>query len=125
MKREIMATRPPVPPFTRETAVQKVRLAEDGWNSRDPEKVALAYTLDSRWRNRSKFVTGRQDIIAFFKRKWTKELDYRLIKELWAFGEIASLCALPMSGTMTQELVSILRERELGIQRRWPHAAEV
>ena len=87
MKREIMGTRPPVPPFTRETAVQKVRLAEDGWDSRDPEKVSLAYTLDSGWRNRSEFVTGRAEIIAFLTRKWSKELDYRLIKELWAFND--------------------------------------
>ena len=77
--------RPPLPPFTRETAIEKVRLAEDAWNSRDPEKVALAYTVDSRWRNRSEFVNGRQEIVAFLRRKWTKELDYRLIKELWAF----------------------------------------
>jgi nuclear transport factor 2 (NTF2) superfamily protein len=77
--------RPPVPPFTRETAAQKVRLAEDGWNSRDPHKVALAYTADSRWRNRSEFFTGREEIIAFLTRKWSAELDYRLIKELWAF----------------------------------------
>jgi nuclear transport factor 2 (NTF2) superfamily protein len=82
-----MATRPPQPPFTRETAIQKVRLAEDAWNSRDPEKVSLAYTLDSRWRNRSEFVNGRAEIIAFFTRKWSKELDYRLIKELWAFND--------------------------------------
>jgi uncharacterized protein len=80
-----VTSRPPLPPFTRETAMQKVRLAEDGWNSRDAEKVALAYSLDSRWRNRSEFVNGRQEIIAFLTRKWTKELDYRLIKELWAF----------------------------------------
>lgn len=82
-----MATRPPLPPFTLETARQKVRLAEDGWNSRDPEKVAQAYSVDSRWRNRSEFVNGRQDIVAFLKRKWTRELDYRLIKELWAHSE--------------------------------------
>ena len=79
------AARPPLPPFTRETAISKVRLAEDAWNSRDAEKVALAYTVDSRWRNRAEFVNGRQEIIAFLKRKWTKELDYQLIKELWAF----------------------------------------
>jgi uncharacterized protein len=78
-------TRPPLPPFNRETAIQKVRLAEDGWNSRDPEKVALAYTVDSRWRNRAEFPSGRQEIIQFLKRKWAKELDYRLIKELWAY----------------------------------------
>src|SRR6266550_2027454 len=75
-------TRPPLPPFTRETAIQKVRLAEDGWNSRDPEKVALAYTIDSRWRNRAEFANGRQEIIQFLTRKWAKELDHRLIKHL-------------------------------------------
>ncbi|WAL99290.1 nuclear transport factor 2 family protein [Streptomyces sp. Je 1-369] len=78
------AVRPPVPPFTREAAVQKVRLAEDGWNSRDPRKVALAYSEDSRWRNRAEFVTGREAIVGFLSRKWDRELDYRLIKELWA-----------------------------------------
>ena len=78
-------TRPPLPPFTRETALQKVRLAEDGWNSRDPNRVSLAYTQDSQWRNRAEFVTGRADIVAFLSRKWARELDYRLIKELWAF----------------------------------------
>ena len=77
--------RPPLPPFTQESAVEKVRLAEDGWNSRDPEKVALAYTVDSYWRNRAEFVRGREAIIAFLTRKWQRELDYRLIKELWAF----------------------------------------
>jgi len=75
-----------VPPFTHETAELKVRLAEDGWNSRDPEKVALAYTPDSRWRNRAEFANGRPEIIAFLTRKWARELDYRLIKEVWAFG---------------------------------------
>jgi len=79
--------RPPFPPFTRETAIQKVRGAEDGWNSRDPAKVALAYTVDSEWRNRAEFPRGREEIIAFLTRKWQKELDYRLIKELWAFTE--------------------------------------
>ena len=74
------------PPFTQETAVQKVRLAEDGWNGRDPEKVALAYTSDSRWRNRAEFIVGRREIAAFLARKWAKELEYRLIKELWAFA---------------------------------------
>jgi nuclear transport factor 2 (NTF2) superfamily protein len=85
MQEEAVAARPPLPPFTRETAVQKVRLAEDAWNSRDPEKVALAYTPDSRWRNRAELINGRREIVAFLKRKWAKELDYRLIKELWAF----------------------------------------
>ncbi|WP_044564343.1 nuclear transport factor 2 family protein [Azospirillum sp. B4] len=77
-------SRPPLPPFTLETAIQKMRAAEDGWNSRDPAKVALAYTVDSRWRNRAEFVTGRPAIEAFLARKWAKELDYRLIKEIWA-----------------------------------------
>ena len=78
-------TRPPFPPFTRETATQKVRMAEDGWNNRDPEKVALAYTVDSEWRNRNEFLKGRAEIIEFLKRKWASEYEYRLIKELWAF----------------------------------------
>lgn len=80
-------SRPPLPPFTEETAVQKIRAAEDGWNSRDPEKVALAYTPDSRWRNRAEFIEGRGEIVAFLTRKWARELDYRLIKELWAQAE--------------------------------------
>lgn len=80
-------SRPPLPPFTRETATQKVRLAEDGWNRRDPEKVALAYTADSRWRNRAEFPVGREQIADFLTRKWAKEREYRLIKELWAFNE--------------------------------------
>lgn len=75
----------PLPPFTHETAVQKVRLAEDGWNSRNPAKVSLAYTPDSHWRNRAEFVNGREAIVAFLTRKWEKEHEYRLIKELWAF----------------------------------------
>ncbi len=74
-----------VPPFTRETAIQKVRKAEDGWNSRDPQRVSLSYTVDRKWRNRSEFVTGREQIVQFPTRKWNRELDYRLIKELWAF----------------------------------------
>src|SRR3954451_12872673 len=78
-------TRPPLPPFDAETAAQKVRLAEDGWNTRDPEKVAGAYTADSRWRTRAEFLTGRDEIVAFLTRKWKSELEYRLIKELWAF----------------------------------------
>ena len=79
-------TRPPVPPFDEETARIKVRAAEDGWNSRDPAKVALAYTTDSQWRNRSEFVNGRAEIEAFLTRKWARELDYRLIKEVWAYA---------------------------------------
>jgi uncharacterized protein len=80
-------SRNPLPPFSLETAIQKVRLAEDGWNTRDPEKVALAYAVDSVWRNRSEFMTGREAIVQFLTRKWAKELDYRLIKEIWAFRE--------------------------------------
>jgi nuclear transport factor 2 (NTF2) superfamily protein len=78
------AQRPPLPPFTAETAAQKVRLAEDAWNSRDPERVALAYTVDSAWRNRAEFLQGRDQIRAFLQRKWAREIEYRLIKELWA-----------------------------------------
>lgn len=80
-------TRPPLPPFTHESAVQKVRGAEDGWNSCNPERVSLVYTPDSQWRNRAEFINGRHDIVAFLTRKWAKELEYRLIKELWAFTE--------------------------------------
>jgi nuclear transport factor 2 (NTF2) superfamily protein len=76
-----------VPPFTRETAIAKVRMAEDGWNSRDPQRVSLVYTEDSRWRNRAEFPAGRAEIVAFLTRKWAKELDYRLIKELFAFAD--------------------------------------
>ncbi|CDZ68864.1 Hypothetical protein NGAL_HAMBI2610_04580 [Neorhizobium galegae bv. orientalis] len=79
--------RPPLPPFTPEMAVEKVRLAEDGWNSRDPARVALAYTVDSYWRNRAEFVEGREAIVGFLTRKWLRELDYRLVKELWSFRE--------------------------------------
>jgi nuclear transport factor 2 (NTF2) superfamily protein len=76
--------RPPVPPFSRESAIQKIRMAEDGWNSRDPQRVSMVYTLDSQWRNRAEFPRGRAEIAGFLTRKWAKELDYRLIKELWA-----------------------------------------
>jgi nuclear transport factor 2 (NTF2) superfamily protein len=79
--------RPPVPPFSRDDAVAKVRKAEDAWNTRDPERVSLAYTPDSRWRNRSEIFSGRAAIVEFLTRKWAKELDYRLIKEMWAFGD--------------------------------------
>jgi nuclear transport factor 2 (NTF2) superfamily protein len=79
--------KPPVPPFTEETAHQKVKMAEDAWNTRDPEKVSLAYTPDSKWRNRDEFFEGREEIIAFLKRKWARELDYRLQKNLWCFTE--------------------------------------
>ena len=81
----LVEARPPLPPFTRETATQKVRMAEDAWNSRDPQRVALAYTADSQWRNRAEFLSGRGEIEGFLTRKWARELQYRLIKELWAF----------------------------------------
>ena len=80
-------TRPPLPPFTAETAAEKARLAEDAWNSRDPKRVAQAYTIDSVWRNRAEFVHGREQIEAFLTRKWARELDYRLIKEVWTYGD--------------------------------------
>jgi uncharacterized protein len=79
--------RAPFPPFTPETAIQKVRMAEDAWNTRDPERVSLAYMIDSTWRNRSEFLTGREAIVQFFRRKWERELEYRLIKELWTFHD--------------------------------------
>ena len=82
-----METRPPLPPYTTETALVKVRAAEDAWNSRDPETVAMAYTEDSRWRNRTEFVTGRAEIAAFLRRKWEREREYRLVKELWGNKE--------------------------------------
>src|ERR1700678_1816026 len=78
---------PPLPPFTRETAIQKVRMGEDGWNSRNPEKVALAYSEQSRWRNRAEFIVGREQIVAFLRRKWNHEHEYRLIKELWTYAD--------------------------------------
>ena len=81
-----MSPRPPLLPFTRETAIQKVRMAEDAWNTRDPERVALAYTADTQWRNRAEFPNGREEVVRFLRRKWARELDYRLIKELWAFA---------------------------------------
>ena len=81
-----MDSKPPLPPFTHETAALKVRLAEDAWNSRDPDRVVLVYTEDTRWRNRAEFPVGREQVRQFLQRKWTKELDYRLVKELWAFG---------------------------------------
>lgn len=82
-----MTTRPPLPPFTLETATQKVRMAEDAWNTRDPERVAQAYTEDCPWRNRAEFIHGRLEIVAFLQRKWNRELDYRLIKEIWAHSD--------------------------------------
>jgi uncharacterized protein len=85
--RSLIVSRPPFPPFTQETAAQKARMAEDAWNTREPARVAQAYTVDSRWRNRAEFVTGRDQIEAFLTRKWARELDYRLIKEVWAWHD--------------------------------------
>jgi len=82
-----VSDRPPLPPFTEETAIQKTRMAENAWNTQDPEKVSLAYTVDSTWRNRSEFINGRENIVQFLQRKWSRERDYRLIKELWAFKD--------------------------------------
>ena len=93
--------RPPLPPFSEETAKQKVRMAKDGWNSRDPAKVALAYTIESQWRNRVEFINGREEIEAFLTRKWDRELDYRLIKEYGASAATASPSASPMNIAMT------------------------
>ncbi len=116
-------SRPPLPPFDEQTAIEKVRLAEDGWNSRDAAKVALAYTIDTRWRNRAEFLIGRAEAEAFLTRKWHRELDYRLIKELWAFqgNRIAvSLCLrIPRQ---QRAVVSCLWQRELGIRRGWADA---
>ena len=84
---ETTESRPPLPPFTLETAQKKVRAAEDGWNTREPQRVSMAYTADSRWRNRAEFVTGREQIAGLLSRKWAREIDYRLIKELWAFED--------------------------------------
>jgi nuclear transport factor 2 (NTF2) superfamily protein len=82
-----MSSKPPFPPFTLETAIQKARMAENAWNGKDPSAVALAYTEDSRWRNRSEFIQGREQILQFLERKWAKELDYKLIKEVWAYSD--------------------------------------
>jgi nuclear transport factor 2 (NTF2) superfamily protein len=82
-----MTVRPPLPPFTKETAVQKARLAEDAWNGQNPEKIALAYTVNSKWRNREEFPVGREAIVDFLTRKWARELEYRLIKEVWAYSD--------------------------------------
>jgi len=82
-----MEQKHPLPPFTLETALQKVQLAEDAWNSKDPERIAMAYTQDTEWRNRTEFINGREEVIAFLKRKWEKEIDYKLKKELWGFRE--------------------------------------
>ena len=117
-------TRPPLPPFTRDTAIEKIRKAEDAWNARDPEKVALAYTQDSCWRNRSEFITGRAAIVDFLRGKWAREHEYRLIKELWAFRDdrIAVRFAYEWHDD-ERRLVPRLRQRELAVRRERPDAA--
>ena len=97
-------SRPPLPPFNDQTAAQKARMAEDAWNGRDPARVALAYTPDSKWRNRAEFIEGRDAIEAFLKRKWSRELDYRLIKEVWAHAGNRMRYALPTSITTTADI---------------------
>ena len=104
------------PPFTLETATKKVRLAEDGWNSRDPDRVALAYTEDSVWRNRSEFVVGREQIRKFLAGKWNRELDYRLVKALWASPTTGSPCDSSTSGTTLLAMVPQLRQRTVGVR---------
>ena len=111
-------SRPPLPPFTEETAREKVRLAEDGWNGRDPAKVALAYTLDTKWRNRAQFVTNRQEAEAFLTGKWIRENEYRLIKELWAFtGNVLRFATL-MNGAMTAAIGSARMAMRIGNLQR-------
>ena len=116
-------TRPPLPPFTAESAAHKARLAEDAWNTRDPAKVALAYSVDSIWRNRAEFIRGREAIEALLTRKWIRELEYRLIKEVWAFcdNRIAVRFAYEWHDDSGQ-LVSQLWQRELGVRRTGPDA---
>ncbi len=113
-------SRPPLPPFTRETAAQKARMAEDAWNSRDPVRVSLAYTEDSRWRNRSEVFQGREAIVAFLTRKWEKEHDYRLIKDLWAFdGNRIAVRFQYEWHDASGPVVSLLRQRAVGVRRAW------
>ncbi len=111
-------SRPPLPPFTAMTAAEKVRMAEDAWNTRDPAHVALAYTTDSRWRNRAEFLQGRDAIAAFLTRKWNREIDYRLIKEVWAFHENR----IAVRFARQRQLVPQLWQRELGIRCSRPDA---
>ena len=116
-------TRPPLPPFDAATAAQKVRAAEDGWNGRNPERVALAYSPESRWRNRAEFLQGREAIAAFLARKWARELDYRLIKELWAWsGERIAVRFAYEWHDDSGQWVSLLWQRELGLRRGGSHA---
>ena len=107
-------SRPPVPPFSEKSATQKVRLAEDAWNSRDPARVVLAYSVESRWRNRSEFIDGRPAIAAFLKQKWDRELDYRLIRSCGLSVIIVSQCVSPMNGTTLWTIGSAVTEMRIG-----------
>jgi nuclear transport factor 2 (NTF2) superfamily protein len=107
-----MTSKPPLPPFTLEKAIQKARMAENAWNGRDPQAVALAYTEDSHWRNRSEFITGRGEILRFLERKWARELDYKLIKEVWAFTD--NRIASSMSGMTIQAISTALMATKTG-----------
>ena len=111
-------TRPPLPPFNQETAAQKARMAEDAWNTRDPARVALAYTENSRWRNRAEFFQGRPAIEAFLTREWNRELDYRLIKELWAFHENRIAVRFASNGATIREAGSALTAMRTGSSTR-------
>ena len=116
--------RPPFPPFTAETAAKKVQAAEDAWNTRDPERVAGAYSADSIWRNRDQFFTGREKIVAFLTQKWERELDYALRKNLWAFaGNRIGVRFQYESPRRRRHLVALLRQRAVGVQRRRPDGA--
>ena len=117
-----MPARPPLPPLPPRPPRQKVRLAEDAWNTRDPERVALAYTTDSHWRNRAEFLSGREEIVAFLTRKWARELDYRLIKELWAFAGNRIAVRFAYEWHDDRPVVPLLRQRELGVRRERPDA---
>src|SRR6266496_3243311 len=115
--------RPPTPPFTEETARQKVQAAEDAWNTRDPERVAAAYTEDSQWRNRHEFFSGRPAIVEFLTHKWARELDYALRKDLWAFTENPHRGPLPVREPRRRRpVVAQLRQRAVGVRRRGLHA---
>ena len=114
--------RAPLPPFTRESALIKVRPAEDAWNTRDPARVALAYTMDSEWRNRDAFLTGRDAIIALLTDKWSREEEYRLVKDLWAFTANRIAVRFQYECRTVGHLVSLLWQRTVGVRRKWADA---
>lgn len=119
-----MDIKQPLPPFTEETAIQKVRMAEDAWNTRDPAHVVVVYTEDTQWRNRAEFPVGRAEVQRFLERKWARELDYRLIKELWGLRRQPHCSALRLRmARRLGSLVPLLWQRKLGVQRAGPHDA--